>query len=312
MARREQRAWTTIGVLPARTNLRQAILDFGVSQIVGFYDIQTHHLVFQGGASPTPYARFVLAHELTHALQDQNFDLSRLDQLNAKCQDDKAEALLALAEGDAVETQFRWAREELSSEEIGQLQDEANDFPPPPASTPPFIQQMFLFPYGNGQAFVEALLDRGGEQAVNDAFRNPPVSTEQILHPSKYPRDLPEAVEIPDLSARLGTGWTLLDQEDVGEGWLLMALELRLPNGDSQDAAAGWDGGLLRAWSKGPRSVVLMQTAWDTVRDAAEFAGAMRNWTQDQPALVEQSSMTVRVLFGSNRAALDSLRTAAA
>src|SRR5439155_15444755 len=115
------------------------------------------------------------------------------------CQDERAEALLSLTEGDAVETQIRWARQDLTSAEITQLQDEARAFPPPPASTPPFIQQMFLFPYGNGQAFVEALFARGGEGAVNAAFRNPPVSTEQILHPGKYPGDVPQAVDIPDL-----------------------------------------------------------------------------------------------------------------
>ncbi len=312
VAAREDRAWTTIGVIPAGADLRQAVIDYGTTQIIGFYDTQTHRLVFQGGTSPTPYQRFTLAHELTHALQDQNFDLSRLDKLTAACQDERAEALLSLAEGDAVETQIRWARQDLSSGEIKLLQDEASAFPPPPASTPPFVQQLFLFPYGNGQAFVEALLDRGGEGAVNNAFRNPPVSTEQILHPDKYPSDVPQTVEIPDLSDRLGRGWNLLDQEDVGEGWLLRLLELRLSEGDSEDAAAGWDGGLLRAWSRGSETAVLIQTAWDTNRDASEFAEAMRDWIGSQAARVQQSGATVRAMFGSDRTALDALRTAAA
>ena len=311
LAAREGRAWTTIGVVTAGTDLRQAVIDYGTSQIIGFYDTQAHRLVFQGGTSPTPYQRFTLAHELTHALQDQNFDLSRLDKLSAACQDERAEALLSLTEGDAVETQIRWAGQDLSSDEINQLQDEASSFAPPPASTPPFVQQMFLFPYGNGQAFVEALLNRGGERAVNNAFRNPPVSTEQILHPDKYPSDTPQTVEIPDLSDRLGQGWSLLDQEDVGEGWLLMLLELRLSTGDSEDAAAGWDGGLLRAWSQGPETAVVIQTVWDTNRDASEFAKAMRDWLENQAAEVLQSGATVRVLFGSDRTALDALRAAA-
>ena len=312
LAAREDRAWTTIGVIPAGTDLRQAVIDYGTSQIIGFYDTRAHRLVFQGGTSPTPYQRFTLAHELTHALQDQNFDLSRLDKLSAACQDERAEALLSLTEGDAVETQIRWARQDLSSDEINQLQDEASSFPPPPASTPPFVQQMFLFPYGNGQAFVEALLNRDGERAVNNAFRNPPVSTEQILHPDKYPSDMPQTVKIPDLSDRLGQGWSLLDQEDVGEGWLLMLLELRLSTGDSEDAAAGWDGGLLRAWGKGSETAVLMQTMWDTDRDASEFATAMRDWIENQVAEVHESGTTVRVLFGSDRSAVDALRAAAA
>lgn len=310
LAAREGRTWITIGAIPAGTDLRRAVVDFGTSQIIGFYDVETHRLVFQGGTSPTPYQRFTLAHELTHALQDQNFGLARLDELSATCQDERAEALLSLAEGDAVETQIRWASQELSADEINQLQDEANSFPPPPASTPQFVQQMFLFPYGPGQAFVEALLARGGEKAVNNAFRNPPVSTEQILHPNKYPGDVPQAVEIADLSSRLGPGWTLLDQEEVGEGWLQLLLELRLPTGDSEEAAAGWDGGLMRAWSKGSETAVLIRTVWDTERDATEFAGAMGGWIESQAAEVHRSGTTVVVLFGSDRPALDALRAA--
>lgn len=310
-AAREGKTLTTIGALPSGTNFRRAVVEFGTSQIVGFYDTLTHRLVFQGGRSPTPYGRFVLAHELTHALQDQNFDLSRLDKLSAECQDDRAEALSSLAEGDAVVTQIQWARRELSLREIGKLQDEARSFPPPPASTPSFIERMFLFPYGNGQAFVEALLARGGQRAVDNAFRHPPASTEQILHPAKFPGDPPRAVQIPDLSGGLGQGWSLLDQEEVGEGWLLVLMGLRLSTADSEDAASGWDGGLLRTWTSGPETAVLIQTVWDTVRDAREFGAAMRDWIEARPAQVQQAGATVRVLFGSDRAALRALRAAA-
>jgi len=311
-AAREGRTWITIGALPAGTDLRRAAVDFGTSQIIGYYDTRSHRLVFQGGASPTPYERFTLAHELTHALDDQHFDLSRLDRLNDTCQDERAEAMLSLAEGDAVETQLQWAREDLSAREITALQREASSFPPPPASTPEFVRQMFLFPYPNGQAFVEALLARGGEAAVDAAFRNPPVSTEQVLHPEKYPDDRPQAVQIPDLSSRLGTGWSLLEQEDVGEGWLLMLLGLRLSTDESKAAAAGWDGGLLRSWSKGSQTAVLIQTVWDTERDAQEFAAAMAEWIGGHAAEARRTGETVRVFFGSDRATLREIEAAAA
>src|SRR5439155_20125553 len=121
-----------IGVIPAGTDLRQAVIDYGTSQIIGFYDTETHRLVFQGGTSPTPYQRFTLAHELTHALQDQNFDLSRLDKLSAACQDERAEAMLSLTEVDAVETQIRWAGQDLASDEVNELQHEASRVPLPP------------------------------------------------------------------------------------------------------------------------------------------------------------------------------------
>jgi hypothetical protein len=307
---REGQTLTTIGALPPGTDLRQALVDYGTSQIIGFYNSETKRLVFEGGAQPSPFERFTLAHELTHALQDQHFDLNRLDRLNDTCQDERAEAFLSLAEGDAVETQLLWARANLTADQFTELQREANSFPPPPP-TPAFVEQSFLFPYPNGETFVEALLARGGEQAVDTAFRDPPVSTEQILHPDKYPGDVPQAVSIPDLSASLGQGWSLLDQEEVGEGWLRILLRLRLAHGDADDAAAGWDGGLLRAWSDGNQTAALIDTVWDSQRDAGEFAAAMRDWIGQQPAEVHQDGTRVQVLFASDAPTLATLSGAA-
>jgi hypothetical protein len=307
---REGQTDITIGALPQGTDLRQVLVDYGTSQIVGFYDTENQRLVFEGGAEPTPFERFTLAHELTHALQDQNFGLSLLDRLNDTCQDERAEAFLSLAEGDAVQTQVQWARTNLSAEELVQLQDEANSFPPPPP-TPPFVEKLFQFPYPNGQAFVEALQNRGGEQAVDDAFRDPPVSTEQILHPNKYPDDVPQAVAVPDLSSKLGQGWSLLDQQEIGEGWLLTLLQLRLAAGRAKHAAAGWDGGLLRSWTDGSRTAVVIQTVWDSGRDAKAFAAAMKDWFDQQAAEVHRDGDRAQVLFASDAQTLATLATAA-
>src|SRR5207247_6694810 len=123
------RALITMGALPAGTDLYEAVLDFGTSQILGFYDTQTHELVFQSNKGFSPLARFTLAHELTHALQDQNFGLGRLDRLNRTCRDDRAEAFLSLIEGDAVESQVRWARANLSHGELRRTSREAAILP---------------------------------------------------------------------------------------------------------------------------------------------------------------------------------------
>ncbi len=309
LVRAEGQTDITIGALPPGTDLPQVLVDYGTSQIVGFYDNTNQRLVFEGGVQPSPFERFTLAHELTHALQDQHFGLSKLDELNDACQDDRAEAYLSLAEGDAVSTQVAWARTNLTESEIVDLQDEANAFPPPPP-TPPFVEQLFQFPYPNGQAFVEALQARGGEQAVDAAFGDPPVSTEQILHPEKYPADVPQAVSIPDLSSALGSGWRLLDQQEVGEAWLLTMLELRLGAGPSEEAAAGWDGGLLRSWTDGSRTAVLLRTVWDSEQDAAEFSSAMTDWFDQQAARAEHAGATAQVLFASDQATLDALASA--
>jgi hypothetical protein len=308
----EGRALSTLGAIPAGTDLFKAVLDYGTSQILGFYNTQTKKLVFQSDKAFSPLARFTLSHELTHALQDQNFGLGRLDRLNHACQDDRAEAFLSLIEGDAVVSQIQWARTNLSSDEIRKIQEEAALFPPPPASVPQFVQEEFGFPYDAGQAFVQTLITRGGLDALDKALRNPPVSTEQVLHPDKYLKDRPQDARVPDISAELGNGWKAIDFSDVGEGFLRDMLQLELPTTESHQAAAGWDGGQYRAFGKGSQTAVLLMTVWDTDRDAREFAATMQRWVAKRSANVVRTGSSVRVLFGSDKATLGVLLKAAA
>jgi hypothetical protein len=308
-AARQQRTYITIGALPSGTDLHEAFVAYASTQIVGFYDTVAKRLVFQGDAELRPFPRWVLAHELTHALDDQHFDLSRLDTLNRTCSDDRATAYLALAEGDAVESQLAWTARFLSGAEVQQLQNEAASLPPSP-ETPPFIENLFFFPYPNGQVFVRALQDRGGQEAVDAAFLDPPVSTEQILHPDAYPSDLPQVVTIEDLSSKLGPGWELADQQEAGEGFLRVLFELRLSGQEAEEGANGWDGGLMRTWANDDRSVVLMRTVWDTERDASGFASMMERWLEAEDGEVRRDGEMVEVLFGSDAAALEALQEA--
>ena len=308
--RRQGRALITIGALPPGSDLLAELRAFNTSQVVGFYDNQTKHLVFLGSGDPSAFERFTLAHELTHALDDQHFDLSRLDQLTGRCEGDQATAFLAMTEGDAVESQYRWALRFLSAEEIQQLQEDAAAFPPPP-SVPEFVRREIEFPYAAGQTFIEALIARGGQAAVDAAFRNPPTSTEQILHPARYPGDVPQPVTVPDLAARLGAGWKAIDRQDVGEIDLQTLLGLRLTSDVVDQAATGWDGGQYLAWANGTHTAVLMQTVWDSGPDASQFAAAMRDWARTQPVDVAQGGASVVVLFASDPATLADLHDAA-
>jgi hypothetical protein len=210
-----------------------------------------------------------------------------------------------------VLTSVEWARANLSAQEIVQVQEEAVAAPAPPASVPAFVVDLFTFPYPNGQAFVGGLRARGGQTAVNAAFRSPPVSTEQVLHPTRYPSDAPRDIEVPDLRSRLGKGWHDLDVQDVGEGWLLTLLQLRVSDSNAARDAAGWDGGQYRAWSRGDSTAVLLITAWDSPRDAEEFASGMRGWLGARTADVQQGGQQVAVLFASDPLTLTRLHQAA-
>ena len=139
------------------------------------------------------------------------------------------------------------------------------------------------------------------------------MSTEQIIHPERYPNDVPTPLDIPDLGPELGTGWEDLDVQAVGEEWLALALALRLDRTESNDAAAGWDGGLYRAWVNGDEVAVVLSTVWDTPTDAEEFAAAIERWIEagDQSAeVLGPEGSSVKVLFATGPVALEAVRAA--
>lgn len=312
---RRSLAWQTIGVIPEDSGIRDAMLEYGSTQVIGYYDTLTGELKFIGEEDPSPLDRITLAHELTHAIDDQRFGLERIDQLGADCRDEELEASIGLVEGNATFFMYRWAQSFLTTDEQVEVGVEAAAQQPPPSDIPPFIDATQLWPYTAGLQFIATLERRGGLDAVDAAFEAPPVSTEQVIHPERYPNDVPMPVDVPDLASELGDGWEDLDVQGVGEMWLDQALRLRLDGTESDAAAAGWDGGIYRAWSHGDAVALVLATAWDTEADAAEFAEAMGSWiaASGQPATVLPAEGTaVRVLFASDADTLATLEAAAA
>ncbi|MBF8290350.1 MAG: hypothetical protein HW391_1318 [Chloroflexi bacterium] len=268
-----------LGLLPADASLRDMYIDLQGSQVIGYYDPAVDELFLvsrSGGLGPIE--RVTYAHEFTHELQDRQFDLESLGLDEALDQGDRALAVLALVEGDAVSVQTTWMTANLSVAELAELAAGAAD---PEmlavlARTPPILLETSLFPYTAGSAFVTALLAAGGYAAVDVAFANLPVSTEQVIHPEKYlAGEEPVDVSFPaDLAARLGAGWTLDAQDTLGELQLRVWLRQGGVAGDvARLAAEGWGGDRV-ALLGGPGvndDVVVIVIEWDTIADAAAF-----------------------------------------
>jgi hypothetical protein len=310
---RRSLAWQTLGVIPQGTSLRQIVQQFASTQVVGYYDPLTGDLVFVGADNPTPVERVTLAHELTHALDDQHFDLSRLNGLDNRCQAEAYQAALGAVEGDATYFMTLYAQRYLSLAEQIQLGLGAGGSASV-AGIPPFVLRYELWPYTAGLAFIGAMDRRGGTKAIDRAIQHLPVSTEQVIHPQRYPNDVPTPVDITELASKLGVGWKDMDVMDVGEAFLSIMLGLRLSEGTAQPAAAGWDGGLYRAWSNGGRVALELSTVWDTTRDASEFASAMERWLGDRRSatVLPVNGSHVVVLFASDARTLSDLQRAAA
>src|SRR5512143_1907016 len=212
----------TLGLLPAGASLRTLTLDFEGGQVAGYYSPEKDQLfvVNRSGGGVGAAEMVTYAHEFTHQLQDQQIHLDCLG-LNVHDQGDRSLGRLALVEGDAVSVQTTWMTANLTAQQLGELMGSALD----PAAmaalqnAPAYLRETALFPYNDGLAFVNRLLASGGYTAVDAAFRDPPNSTEQVLHPDKYvAREAPLKVVLPaSLATDAGAGWSLAAQDTLGE-----------------------------------------------------------------------------------------------
>ena len=269
-----------LGLLPKGSSLRAITLDFQSGQVAGYYSPEKDELfVVNRTGSIGPIDKATYAHEFTHQLQDQHFDLEALG-LSATDQSDRSLGRLALVEGDATSAQSSWMTTNLDSKELGELFAAALD-PESLAAlqrAPRYLRDTAIFPYQDGLGFVTRLLANGGYAAVDAAFADPPDSTEQVLHPDKYlQRERPIDVKLAEpLFDALPAGWSKVGADTLGE--LLLRIWLNeggIGTAASSTATAGWGGDRL-ALLRGPGGAVsvFLLTGWDSAADAQEFAAA--------------------------------------
>ncbi|HET9671651.1 MAG TPA: hypothetical protein VFQ40_02240, partial [Actinomycetota bacterium] len=300
---RRSLAWRTIGALPRGIGYLEALGRYQQGQVLGFYNSQNEELVYTGDEQLTRIEQFILAHELTHAIDDQHFDLDRLDELSLTCDDERFQAALGVVEGSAnhfaTQVIFRFP-----IEEIGDIPGSGGG-----EGVPPMVQDLQEYPYTDGLAFVDALADDGGSRAIDRALRRFPTTTEEVLHPERFRKDPPTELDLPDFAPTFGDGWRDLDVMIVGELWLRTLLDTELPEGEASSAADGWDGGIYRAWTDGGDAAVILSTAWDTAIEAAGFREAIGTWARGRAdrVVIGGRDTAVTVGFGSSPVLLPAL-----
>jgi hypothetical protein len=282
---RQARALEVLGELPKGTDLFGLLRSVQAESVLGFYvpgkPPAKGKLFVRSDKGLDPYARVVLSHELTHAVTDQHFDLTRADRLANGDTDDQATAYSGLVEGDATVLMSLYQQQALTPKEQAEaINVGGNQETPKLDAAPPVVRESLLFPYTAGVAFIRALYQSGGWAAVNRAYRDPPASTEQLLHPDKYlgQRDNPQTVRIPDLRGALGQGWGQGTRMQWGEFDTRLMLEGTFPVTTAERVAAGWDGGEVRTFQKGGSTALALRTVWDSPTEAREYCTAMSRW----------------------------------
>ena len=263
------------------------------------------------------YVDVVSSHELCHALQDQNFDLSALMMDDTEAIMDNADAAMAkqcLAEGGATIVMTWWsilqqlpemsparisasvsltlgiqgnmdfdnlkkAMKAGSTDGMGAMAASVEDLDKFPRF---FIESLFMA-YLKGALAVDRVRTRGGWKAVDELYRNPPASTEQILHPDKLigERDDPVDVRLPELVKHPPKGWKIVEEDVLGElgtrilfsNWIDKSEPGIMP---PVAAAAGWDGDrYYYLKSSRDEEMLVWETVWDSEKDAKQFESAM-------------------------------------
>ncbi|RJQ42344.1 MAG: hypothetical protein C4534_10560 [Gaiellales bacterium] len=271
-------ALAALDLIPPGTDLREELEELMVDQIAGFYDDETKELALVSDSDELDVMNEVtLAHEVTHALQDQSFSLAGLYPVEGPGMADVNMARLALVEGDASLAMTEYVEAELSLMDMFNLGMSGGGSL---LGTSPYLDDSLLFPYLAGEEFVAQVKEKGGWELVNAVYASPPESTEQIIHPEKYfEKDHPVFLALPDLLPVAGAGWEAVYDDSFGEFDVRQLLAEGLRYRQASEAAAGWDGGRYSYYERSdgaPMAVILL--AWDSNEEAAEFTQAMAEY----------------------------------
>jgi hypothetical protein len=207
-----------IGLIDPGFDLKGFYTELFSEQVAGYYDNDIGEMFVVKGDGFEGPEHLTYAHEFTHVLQDQTYDIENgLNYSDETCEVDteRCAAIQALIEGDATLSEFNWFQYYAPTEDQQEIIDYINSMNSPIYdSAPAFLQDDFVFAYNQGLQFVQSFYDEGGWPAVDVIYKNPPVSTEQILHPELYPAETPIPVDLPDLTSTLGDGWRSFTQPD--------------------------------------------------------------------------------------------------
>ncbi len=288
---KEGRMLRKLGLIPAEIEYREFTLRLLTEQVGGFYDTDKKTF-FIASWLPAAEQKPVMVHELTHALQDQHFDVGGILKQDRKLNnEDRALAHAAILEGDGMVVMLNYLLEPVKRHfadlpdlafimrtQMSTMQSQFAVF----RSAPVFLQEVLLFPYGYGASFLQNVWKQNPSwQSINKIYSDLPASTEQVMHPEKYyaTRDEPKPVSGETLAAKLGENWKITYNNVLGEFCLGLLMNLHLTGERSRRSAAGWGGDqVLLLENEAGKDAVLVRTIWDTPEDAEKFYTSMVEW----------------------------------
>jgi hypothetical protein len=272
------------GLIPKGFPLDSFMLDVLTDQVAGLYDPKAKEFYIANWI-PVDEQRTVMSHELTHALEDQSFHIDSWIKA-ARPNDDAELARDAVSEGSAMAAMvdYEMLDQKVSVRDVpdvtlliraGALSEMDKD--PNLAKAPLYIRDELLFPYLAGTGFTQEFLKaHSGWQDLHLIFQNPPVSTQQIIHPDLYMHGVkPEAIALPDWKGLVPSDWKLLEENTMGEFGVEEILKQLLDENRAELLAPAWKGDRYAVFedAKTKSTPLVFRLALDNSDDAAHFFG---------------------------------------
>jgi hypothetical protein len=222
-----------------------------------------------------------MAHELTHAIEDQHFQIEAWAKA-ARPNDDGELARESVLEGSAMVAMVEYllqgsgrSLQDLPDIDPAMLIGDMADTPLL-KKAPPFLKDALVFPYLDGLTFSAAILKPTGWEGLSRIFSKPPVSTQQILHPALYTSGkVPAPVSLPSMEKALGSDWTKLEDNVMGEfGWKEV-LKQYLGEPRAKPLSAAWAGDRYAVYEQKPskRLLLITRERLATEEQTARFFG---------------------------------------
>jgi hypothetical protein len=278
----ERKAMVAWGVIAPDFDLRGSLLDLLQEQAAAYYDPVGRVMVLADWLTPEEQ-QLALLHELVHALQDREISLDRF-LAPTPGKGDQLLARQAVIEGEATALSLDLLLQRqglnltrLSISPLIQQLAGALFSGPVFARVPKFLQQLLLFPYLQGAAFVQEVRLQHPWAAMSQLYRDPPRSTTQILHPEKFlgRREDPLPITLPDLRPILAPAGRLVTEDELGEWGLALVLETFLDQASGARLTNGWRGDRYQLWEDDRGQLGLIyRVRWEAEGPAEAFAQA--------------------------------------
>ena len=273
-----QTTYRLLGILNEDTEYLALIEDLYTGLVLGFYDFDLASFVIVS-ADDGIAGRDIdtITHEFVHALQDQHFNLRETFE-SFGSNSDRTLAYQFVVEGDARLSEQLLS--DIESEVASQLPRASDRLPGAGGRIPVLLERIFIAPYLEGVAAIKSIIRSADLSAIDTLLGDPPQSTEQLLHLEKLSNgELPITVSDPDAAPFLGSDWTLIQHNTLGEFFLRLLVDEELSSGQANAAAAGWGGDRIATYrSTTGDELLTWHLRWDSADEGEEFLDAMFTW----------------------------------